>query len=74
MTRWIRLTSVQALAIDALSASNPGNNYIIPVRDINGEQWICSDVLGEPMFLHYAPALDNLIPIVDVPTFAQSNE
>jgi hypothetical protein len=67
MTGWIKLTSAQAAQIAALSASNPGDNFITPRSDAIGHKWIFGDVLDEPAFSYYASVLSTL-------TVTQQNE
>lgn len=71
--RWVRLTAQQAANIETLSATNRTNNFIDPVADASGAQWIGADVLTEPLFAHYAPALSTLTPTNETPVF-ESNE
>jgi len=60
MTGWIKLTPTQATAIAALSATNPGNNFVTPTLDVNGDKWIAAALLSESLFAHYAPVLSTL--------------
>ncbi len=69
---WVKLTNAQAAAIDALSATNTGAHFIVPVLDSKGAKWIGADVLTEPNFAHYAPALVGLSVSNSGPVFAAS--
>lgn len=60
---WIKLTPAQAAELAALSASNPGNDFVTARLDKFGSAWLGSDVLGAAdQFEHYAAFLAGLAP------------
>lgn len=72
---WVKLSEEKRAEIVALSETNPGPHFVAPVQDAEGAWWIGSDVLGEPLFEHYAPALDGLAPTPgETPVWPTSDE
>ena len=70
--QWIKLTSPQAAELAALSESNPTSNFVSPLIDVDGAQWIGADCLTEVsgVFAHYAPLLSTLAPTAEEPIFS----
>ncbi len=73
---WIKLTPEQASAIAALSATNPTNNFVVPVADAQGDTWLAADVLTETngLFSHYRELLTELTPTDEIPCFPPSSD
>lgn len=60
---WIKLTTTQANAIAAASASNTTCNFLTPRTDANGAKWISADVLKDlETFSAYASVISSLTP------------
>lgn len=59
---WIKLTGAQAAALDFISDTNTGENFVAPVADVAGDLWLCADCLDEihGLFARYASVLATL--------------